>query len=164
MKTVLICCSILMLASAYSCTGKNSSHNTDQPKTKRLKAKSDAEWQKQLSDEQYQVMVRQGTEPPFKNAYWDNHKKGVYVSAATGDTLFSSDTKFESGTGWPSFWAPVDPKKVEIRQDNSFGMVREEVIEKSTGLHLGHLFDDGPKPTGKRYCMNSAALRFVPSR
>jgi methionine-R-sulfoxide reductase len=107
-------------------------------------------------------MVESGTEPPFKNEYWNNHEKGVYVSAATGDVLFSSDDKYDSGTGWPSFVKPVDSKKIAIVKDYSYGSVREEVVEKSTGLHLGHVFDDGPEDRGgKRYCMNSGALKFI---
>lgn len=129
---------------------------------KRAKEKTDAEWKKILTPNQYHIMVEQGTETPFQNAYHDNHQKGVYVSAATGEVLFSSEDKFESGTGWPSFVKPVDPKKIEIVVDNSYGMERQEVIERSTGLHLGHVFDDGPKSRGgKRYCMNSGALKFV---
>ena len=129
---------------------------------KRAKEKTDAEWKKILTPNQYNIMVEQGTETPFQNAYHDNHQKGVYVSAATGDVLFSSEDKFDSGTGWPSFVKPVDPKKIEIVVDNSYGMERQEVIERSTGLHLGHVFDDGPKSRGgKRYCMNSGALKFI---
>lgn len=126
------------------------------------KKKPAAQWKKQLTPNQYEIMVEKGTETPYKNAYWDNHEKGVYVSAATGDVLFTSDDKYDSHTGWPSFVKPVDPNKIAIVQDNSLGMSRDEVIEKSTGLHLGHVFDDGPADRGgKRYCMNSGALKFV---
>ncbi|MBB2148202.1 peptide-methionine (R)-S-oxide reductase MsrB [Pedobacter gandavensis] len=119
-------------------------------------------WKKILSPQAYEIMVNKGTETPFKNPYWDNHKKGVYVSAATGKALFSSDAKFESGTGWPSFFQPIDAKLIRVVKDTSDGMVRDEVVEASTGLHLGHVFDDGPQPTGKRYCMNSYAFKFIP--
>ncbi|MGZ3814234.1 MAG: peptide-methionine (R)-S-oxide reductase MsrB [Mucilaginibacter sp.] len=129
---------------------------------KRKLSKPASEWKKVLTQNQYQIMVESGTETPYKNAYWNNHEKGVYVSAATGEILFSSDDKYDSHTGWPSFVKAFDPSKVEIVKDNSFGMTRDEVIEKSTGLHLGHVFDDGPADRGgKRFCMNSGALKFI---
>jgi peptide-methionine (R)-S-oxide reductase len=130
-------------------------------------AKPDNYWKKKLSPEAYNILVNRGTEPPFKNPYWNNHQKGVYVSAATGKPLFTSDDKFESGTGWPSFTKPINDKDISIVKDTSFGMVRDEVVESSTGLHLGHLFADGPAPTFKRFAwihMHSNSFRLKKNR
>jgi len=127
-------------------------------------AKPNTYWKSVLSPEAYEIMVEKGTESPFHNPYWNNHEKGIYVSAATGKPLFSSDAKFDSGTGWPSFFKPIDPKAIMIVKDYSDGMERDEVVERSTGLHLGHVFDDGPAPTGLRYCLDSYALKFVKAK
>jgi len=127
-------------------------------------AKPNAYWKKILSSDTYEIMVNKGTEPAFNNPYWGNHEKGIYSSAATGKPLFSSDAKYDSGTGWPSFFKPIDPKAIMIVKDYSDGMERDEVVERSTGLHLGHVFDDGPAPTGLRYCLDSYALKFVKAK
>ncbi len=123
--------------------------------------KTDAEWRKLLTGEQYKVLRKAGTERAFSGKDWNSHEKGVYRCAACALPLFSSATKFESGTGWPSFWAPIDPAHVEEHSDWSFGTRRTEVVCARCGGHLGHVFDDGPKPTGQRYCMNSVAMEFV---
>jgi len=123
---------------------------------------SDEELRKRLTPEQYQVTQREGTEPPFRNEYWDNHRPGIYVDVVSGEPLFSSLDKFDSGTGWPSFTRPLEPSHITTRTDRQLLLARTEVRSRLAGSHLGHVFDDGPPPTGLRYCMNSAALRFVP--
>ena len=126
------------------------------------KRPSDAELKKKLTPIQFSVTRRDDTETPFRNEYWDNHEHGIYVDLISGEPLFSSLEKYDSGTGWPSFYKPLEPKNIRTTTDYKLGYPRTEVRSKLADSHLGHLFDDGPRPTGLRYCMNSAAMRFIP--
>ena len=128
-----------------------------------FKKPSDAELKKELTPLQYQVTQHEATERPFQNEFWNNHEAGIYVDVVSGEPLFSSLDKYESGTGWPSFTKPLEPANVKTKTDRSLLMERTEVRSTHADSHLGHLFDDGPQPTGLRYCMNSASMRFIPA-
>jgi peptide-methionine (R)-S-oxide reductase len=125
--------------------------------------KTDAEWQRQLSRNAFRITRHESTEAAFSGKLWHEHEKGLYRCVCCGNALFSSDTKFDSGTGWPSFWAPIAPENIQTKEDTSFGMVRTAVSCTECDAHLGHIFDDGPPPTNLRYCINSESLRFVAS-
>jgi peptide-methionine (R)-S-oxide reductase len=153
--------SFVLLLMFSSCSKSQETQKTIVKKMEPKIEKTDEEWKAQLTPEEYHVLREKGTEIAFTGDLWDNHEKGTYTCAACGGKLFSSKTKFESGSGWPSFFEPINQENVLIESDTTFGILRQEVVCSKCGSHLGHVFDDGPEPTGLRYCINSVSMDFV---
>jgi len=167
MRITILCFALTFALVYQSCAQKNKNNAmktiNEFPAEKRIE-KSDVEWKKELSPEQHRILREKGTEPAFTGKYWDNHEAGKYYCAGCGLHLFDSETKFESGCGWPSFFAPTDKIVIAEKSDLSYGMIRKEVLCAKCNGHLGHVFEDGPKPTGLRYCINSESMTFEPDK
>ena len=161
LKTLLMASSLMStLVLIHACSPVTASPRSPKTKTSYAVTKTDDQWKKELSEEQYRVLRQQGTERAFTGKYWNEKADGIYTCAGCGQPLFDSKTKFKSGTGWPSFYDAIDQKAVDVHRDTSHGMLREEIVCSNCGGHLGHVFPDGPKPTGRRYCVNSASLKL----